>query len=358
MSRKQILFVDDQRYVLDLLRPAFQTLGRAYKFFTTPQDALDDLGAGDIGLILCDIRLGNASGLDFIEEVRGKPDFAHIPIVVLSQYSDRETVDRAMACGADDYIVKPFKIKRIVDALASWLALEDTALRFEGQTREQARLARLTMATMGRSMAAARDGEQIPYQMMRQNCLSILQGGNDATIVKMLSQIKQKNVDIYLHSVKFAAHIGLMAAAFVTDKEEMLDVITAGLLHDIGMARIPDSFFENDKLTKEEYAFVTVRHVELAKKILKEQPTPLPKIVELIATLHHERLDGSGPFKMPAENLANVVKASCVIEEFLERKAGLWLGPQPARRIFEAMQSDKGFDRNLVDALMENVGEV
>ena len=216
---------------------------------------------------------------------------------------------------------------------------------------------RLTMATMGRSMAAARAGEEIPYQAIRDNCLAILQGGNDAAIVGILGQLKQKNLDIYLHSIKFAAHLGLMASSFLTDKEQVLDVITAGLLHDIGMAGLPDSYFEKEWLTDEERDFVRVKHVEFAKKILAEQPKPLPKIVGLIATFHHERLDGSGPFRIPGEKLSNVVRAACVTEEFLERRSGPWVEHEPTYRIIESMQGDGGFDMSLVDLLKRSARE-
>ena len=356
MSGKRILFVDDQRYMHELVRPALQELGRDYRFVTTMREALENLD-GNIGVILCDIQLGDANGLDFVEEVRGKRNIADIPIIMLSQYTDRETIDRALACGADDYIVKPFKLKRIVDALTGWLSLGDTAFKCEGLSREQARLVRLTMATMGRSMAAARAGEEIPYQAIRDNCLAILQGGNDAAIVGILGQLKQKNLDIYLHSIKFAAHLGLMASSFLTDKEQVLDVITAGLLHDIGMAGLPDSYFEKEWLTDEERDFVRVKHVEFAKKILAEQPKPLPKIVGLIATFHHERLDGSGPFRIPGEKLSNVVRAACVTEEFLERRSGPWVEHEPTYRIIESMQGDGGFDMSLVDLLKRSARE-
>ena len=139
MSGKRILFVDDQRYMHELVRPALQELGRDYRFVTTMREALENLD-GNIGVILCDIQLGDANGLDFVEEVRGKRNIADIPIIMLSQYTDRETIDRALACGADDYIVKPFKLKRIVDALTGWLSLGDTAFKCEGLSREQARL--------------------------------------------------------------------------------------------------------------------------------------------------------------------------------------------------------------------------
>ncbi|MEI6560418.1 MAG: HD domain-containing protein [Rhodospirillaceae bacterium] len=137
----------------------------------------------------------------------------------------------------------------------------------------------MTMSTMGRSMAAARTGEDLPYQLMRDNCLSILQAGNDPGIVAALSQLKQKDVDIYLHSIKYAAYLGLLASGLELDKDGMLDAITAGLLHDIGMALVPISLVEKNLLSEADRAAIVRQHVDLVKVILNKQATPLPKSI-------------------------------------------------------------------------------
>ena len=64
-------------------------------------------------LLLLDLRLPDASGLDVLREVRGAhavtdPYDAELPVIVLSgRGSDAERL-RGLECGADDYLVKPF----------------------------------------------------------------------------------------------------------------------------------------------------------------------------------------------------------------------------------------------------------
>ena len=109
MSDKFILFLDDQRYMHELIRPALQQIRADYSFVKTIKDACACLdNAGKLDAIICDIELGGSSGLDFVEEVRGARKITNIPIIILSQHTDKATLDKAMAVGADDYIIKPF----------------------------------------------------------------------------------------------------------------------------------------------------------------------------------------------------------------------------------------------------------
>ncbi|MEI7608700.1 MAG: response regulator [Rhodospirillaceae bacterium] len=315
MKNKQVLFVDDQRFMHELVRPAFQALGCQYRLVTTIEDGLEFCGSELVSANVCDIQIGSTSGLDFVDSVRSMRRTANVPIIMLSQYADQATIDRAMACGADDYIIKPFKLRRVADALRQWLTMGECTFASSDLSREQARLVRMTMSTMGRSMATARTGEELPYQLMRDNCLSILQAGNDPSIVAALSNLKNKDIAVYLHSIKYAAYLGLLATGLQIDKNEMLDALTAGLLHDIGMALIPISLTEKSLLSETDRENITRQHVEFAKNILSKQPTQLPKSVRTIPILHHERLDGTGPLRFTGENMSGLVRAACIIEE-------------------------------------------
>lgn len=59
-----------------------------------------------VDLILLDIVLPGIDGLTFIEEIRQKDNFKSIPFVVLSNYGKKEYIERSMAAGAVDYLIK------------------------------------------------------------------------------------------------------------------------------------------------------------------------------------------------------------------------------------------------------------
>jgi two-component system, OmpR family, response regulator len=61
-------------------------------------------------LILLDVMLGGASGLDILERLRAHPVLKSIPVIMVTAMSAREDVMRALAADVNGYITKPFKL--------------------------------------------------------------------------------------------------------------------------------------------------------------------------------------------------------------------------------------------------------
>jgi DNA-binding response OmpR family regulator len=69
-------------------------------------------------LLLLDLRLPDAGGLDVLREIRGSEDAAgrydpSLPVIVVSGRSTDADRLRGMLCGADDYVVKPFHLPEL-----------------------------------------------------------------------------------------------------------------------------------------------------------------------------------------------------------------------------------------------------
>jgi DNA-binding response OmpR family regulator len=63
-------------------------------------------------VILLDLALPTASGFDVLKTLKGEPDTAQIPIVLISAYAN--LVDNCVARGASGYVQKPFDIDEFV----------------------------------------------------------------------------------------------------------------------------------------------------------------------------------------------------------------------------------------------------
>jgi two-component system, chemotaxis family, chemotaxis protein CheY len=59
-------------------------------------------------LCIVDLKMPVVDGLQFIERVRGVITLRHLPIILCTGVSDRETVARAARLGITSYIVKPY----------------------------------------------------------------------------------------------------------------------------------------------------------------------------------------------------------------------------------------------------------
>ena len=73
-------------------------------------------------LVILDLNMPEVSGLDMIEFLRRRPESKNIPIVMLSSESADSIIDKALALGADSYIMKPVTIEELEKAMTTAFA--------------------------------------------------------------------------------------------------------------------------------------------------------------------------------------------------------------------------------------------
>ena len=116
----RLMMVDDQPHSLFLLGQLFQ--GEPYDIykFTSPLEALEELPALNIDLILLDMAMPEMDGLQFLRAVKQSSMTSDIPVMLLTGKvftSDEEA--RAYMLHADDYITKPFRTPLLKKRVAS-----------------------------------------------------------------------------------------------------------------------------------------------------------------------------------------------------------------------------------------------
>ena len=68
-------------------------------------------------LILMDMKMPNLDGLGLLRAVRAHPPIAGSAFIMLTGRADRELVTRAVQYGVNNYLVKPFTVAQLKDAL-------------------------------------------------------------------------------------------------------------------------------------------------------------------------------------------------------------------------------------------------
>jgi len=107
----RILVVDDEPSILELLKAYLEaTDSHDVVTATSGPLALDiiDKADFDFDCILLDIQMPEMNGITLCENIRALPDYAHVPIIMLTAMSQKAYIDKAFAVGATDYVTKPF----------------------------------------------------------------------------------------------------------------------------------------------------------------------------------------------------------------------------------------------------------
>lgn len=111
MSRGRVLVVDDDPALAEMLGIVLRTEGFEPSFVADGDRALAAFRAAKPDLVLLDLMLPGTDGIDVCRQIRAE---SGTPIVMLTARSDTVDVVLGLECGADDYIVKPFKPKELV----------------------------------------------------------------------------------------------------------------------------------------------------------------------------------------------------------------------------------------------------
>ena len=100
-----ILVVDDDPETLRHVRDTLVEAGYAPLVTGDHQELSNIIRAEKPHLVLLDLILPGANGIELMESV---PELADLPVILISAYGRDETIARALEAGAVDYIVKPF----------------------------------------------------------------------------------------------------------------------------------------------------------------------------------------------------------------------------------------------------------
>lgn len=103
----KILVAEDEMIMLKTIEFRLKKDGHDVTTCSDGREAIQKIKEINPDLIITDIMMPFASGLEIIEAVKKKGD-NHIKIIVLSAMGQENVVLEAFQLGADDYITKPF----------------------------------------------------------------------------------------------------------------------------------------------------------------------------------------------------------------------------------------------------------
>ena len=116
MKTRQILVVEDERIVADDIKMILQRLGYVVSgMASSGEEAVKKAEEIHPDLVLMDIVLeGKMDGVESASIIRYRFD---IPVVYLTAYSDKKTLERAKVTEQFGYILKPFEDREVYTCL-------------------------------------------------------------------------------------------------------------------------------------------------------------------------------------------------------------------------------------------------
>ena len=122
-SAKLAWLVDDDQEMAAASSLMLKVLGyQTRSFLDAPSAAQALLAEQPCDLILLDLNMPQVSGQDFLEFMRQRRQFMHIPVVILSSEFNEVIMQQLLDLGADGYITKPVSTAELEAAVAAALS--------------------------------------------------------------------------------------------------------------------------------------------------------------------------------------------------------------------------------------------
>lgn len=117
----QVLLVEDDPSVARLVQFKLEKNGFLVTIKDRGSEAIRWLSSNRPSLILLDLMLPDISGYQVLEHVKGSPALKDIPVIVLSSRGQKDEIDKCLALGAREHILKPFNPTELLDKIISIL---------------------------------------------------------------------------------------------------------------------------------------------------------------------------------------------------------------------------------------------
>jgi DNA-binding NtrC family response regulator len=139
-SAAEILFVDDDRAILELVREYLSEVGYRVEVVDNGMEALERIKAQAYAIVFTDIKMPDIDGLELLSAIKEyRPE---TEVIIVTGHGSMESAIKAMKYGSYDYLQKPFKLnvlKIIIDRILDAKKLKQEKVVLKTQVKERHR---------------------------------------------------------------------------------------------------------------------------------------------------------------------------------------------------------------------------
>lgn len=121
-SNKKVMIVEDDEHISKVYEIKLAKEGIASILAVDGEEAVTKITSERPDVILLDLMIPKKDGFDVLAEIKKNPDTTNIPVIVLSNLGQQADQDRALALGANEYLVKvDYPIQEVVNRVKKYI---------------------------------------------------------------------------------------------------------------------------------------------------------------------------------------------------------------------------------------------
>jgi putative two-component system response regulator len=343
-----VLLVDDDESFRAMLGRLLERAGYSCSPAGDANEAREALRHRAYELVLADVDMPGAAGLDLAREIHDQyPDTA---VVMVTGVDDTGVARAALDLGAYGYVVKPFEANEILVEVAS--ALRRRSLEMENRAHRE-RLESMVQERTSELWGAIGRLEAVEEE---------LRLAQEDTVERLSIAAEFRDDETARHVQRMSRYSALLASRAGEDSARAELVRIASVMHDVGKIGIPDAILlKPGKLTPEERRIME-QHSEIGYRILSSSRSEVLSLAATIAWTHHERVDGTGyPRKLAGDDIpleGRIAAIADVFDALTSHK--VYKKAFPLGQAVDIMREGRGthFDARLLDRFLDSIDEV
>jgi len=348
-KRDRILIIDDELINRKVLEGLLKSYGHECVSADSGPAALELLDKS-IDLVLLDIMMPGMDGFTVAKSIRKIPEFADLPIVMVTALSAKGDRLKAVEAGANDFVAKPIDTTELGVRMTSLLRMK----KFHDELKDyQEHLQQMVAEKTSALRAALGDLEHARQATVQAHM---------ETIHKLSAAAEYKDEDTGSHIMRMSHYCALIAEAHGLSGDDVDLILNSSPMHDIGKMGIPDAILlKPGKLDEAEWEIMR-RHTLIGATILSGGSSKYLETGSEIALSHHEKWDGSGyPRGLSGTDIPLSGRICAVADVFdaLTSKRP-YKNALSNERSLEIMAAGRGthFDPELYDLFLANFDQV
>jgi DNA-binding response OmpR family regulator len=114
---RDVLVVEDDAELNELVGAYVQMAGFTYRSALDGAAALREARSRAPSLIVLDLMLPDTDGFEVCRRLKSEPRTARVPVLMLTALDHDEHRRKGLACGAAEYLTKPFDPDRLIESI-------------------------------------------------------------------------------------------------------------------------------------------------------------------------------------------------------------------------------------------------
>lgn len=111
---KSVLIVEDEPFIIEALSFLLTREGLGVSSYSDGEGCVAFIERNKPDLVILDMMLPNKSGMQILEELRNKPEFVNLPVLMLTAKGQKKDRVAAEQAGVSLFMTKPFSNKDII----------------------------------------------------------------------------------------------------------------------------------------------------------------------------------------------------------------------------------------------------